>query len=668
MTASNEALLRAISHDRALGSKMLFSHRHENQSPDFHVTVMDLWRCADEMVLIEAFRGGAKTTLAEEFLAMEGLYGNFFYCVLFAETYTKACQKIEAIDYECRTNHKLGKLFGRNPLERKSVENKVWFKSGALLEGVGWEQEVTGFKHHDRRPDRAYLDDVENLERVRSSEAVDNTVKKLYTEVLPAMDKTRRKVRVTETPRAADCLVTRLRSNPDWLCAQFPIIEAGHDLDDPEAKSAWPSRYPLEWIRAERDKYARGGMLRQFQQEYLLSVDTSEQKPFTEDMLRSVDMAPAAWLPRYAIYDPARTANVATSARTGKVVVSRMGSKIIVHESSGHFWKPDEIRADVFATWERHHCAEVGIEKDSLDEWLLQPIRFEMMRRGVVLPLRALNAPQDRDKGQYILGLHPFFNAGDVLLVGGRGNHPQLVAEMLNFPAGKVDILNALAHSLRMFAGQPVYEDFGEGNVGPAPPVGAGDVVVTAWNANASEVVCAVLVRSGRHLFVARDWAQSGPVTDCVKAIAADLRGSYPRARFEAYVPAELHDAWQRVSLVPALRMERLAAWRGEHVAVARGGLAERLRTTIRERRLLTVDRHAPLTLNALAGGYKFPVAGSGKQAHEPEAGISRLIAEAIETAAAVFDRRLDSEAETGSNYGYNAQGVRYRTALPQRG
>jgi hypothetical protein len=99
MSVQDQALLRAISEDRALGSAMLFSHRHEYESPEFHVAIMDLWRCADEFVLIEAFREGAKTTLAEEFLTMEAAFGNFFYCVLFGETYAKACQKIEAMAY-----------------------------------------------------------------------------------------------------------------------------------------------------------------------------------------------------------------------------------------------------------------------------------------------------------------------------------------------------------------------------------------------------------------------------------------------------------------------------------------------------------------------------------------------------------------------------------------
>lgn len=665
MSVQDKALLRAISEDRALGSAMLFSHRHEYASPDFHVAIMDLWRSGDELVQIEAFREGAKTTLAEEFLTMEGAFGNFAYCVIFGETYAKACQKIEAIAHEARTNVKLSKLFGRRVLSKKPIENKIWFESGALIECAGWEQEITGFKHLDRRPDRAYLDDVENLERVRSTEAVDQTMRKLYSEVLPALDKTRRKVRVTETPRAVDCLVTRLRSNPDWLCAQFPICSG--DIDDPKTVSAWPSRYPMEWIRRERDRYERAGMLRQFQQEFLLNVDTAEAKPFTEDMLRAVDVAPAAWLPRKAIYDPARTVNAASSDRTGKVIVSRLGSKLIVHKSGGYFWKPDEIRTDVFDTWERERVTEVGIEKDSLDEFLLQPIRYEMLRRGVVVPLRALNAPQDRDKDSFIMGLQPFFKSGDVILVGGRGMHPQLVAEILNFPGGKRDILNALAYALRMFAGQPVYEDFGEQNVGPTRAPSPGERLATCWNASQTEVVCAVLLRSGRYFEVVRDLAAGGPTQDAVRLILAELRGHYPKAPVDAYVPAELHDAWQRVSLVPSLTAERLTPWRAEHTAIGRGALAEPIRTTIRERRLLTVGKDAPRTLAALAGDYRFALGRGGAQGAEPEAGVARLVAEALECAYANLCRRFDDNAQSGAHFATNPQGTRYMTALPQR-
>lgn len=658
--ATEKTLLEAISNDRALGSSILFDHRHADKTPVFHVEIVDLWRCADEMVLIEAFRDAAKTTLAEEFLVMEGAFGNFNYCVLFCETYDKACQRIDAMAYEIKRNAKMKTLFGE-VLARKPLENKIFFKSGAMIECFGWEQEITGMKYHDHRPDRAYLDDIENLERVRDTAAVDATITKIYRELWPAMDKRRRKIRITQTPRAPDCIVTRLRMDQSWLSRSFPICIG--DIDSPDAIPMWPAKFPMEWIRAERDKYARQGMLRVFMQEYMLEAQSAASKPFTEEMLRSIAVAPVSHMPKYAIYDPARTANIDSSDRTGKVVVSRMGGKILVHESSGNYWKPDEIRTDIFTTQERHG-AIVGVEKNSLDEHLMQPIRFEMIRRMVTFILKALQAPQDRNKASFIMGLEPFFQAGDIVLVGGRGMHPQLVAEILNFPAGRLDIFNALAYAPRMLGGTPIYEDFCDANVGEVPlrPL----KIFASWNATGGETVCVVMTHRGRQWSVCADYAQIGPPADAAKTIAAALRVDFPGAQVDTYVPAELHDQWQRIPLVPTLRSLKFTPWRGEHVAVARGCLSDLIRTVInRDARCLMVAARARNVITALAAEYKYPMHG-GKQSTEPEAGLSRLVAEAVETVTAISER-IELPDSAAGNMAYNVNGTAYRTSLPPR-
>jgi hypothetical protein len=297
----------------------------------------------------------------------------------------------------------------------------------------------------------------------------------------------------------------------------------------------------------------------------------------------------------------------------------------------------------------------------------MQPIRYEMLRRGMTFPLKPLQAPQDRDKKSFIMGLHPFFTAGDVILVGGRGQHPQLVAELLNFPGGRLDILNALAYSLRMFAGQPVYEDFGEDNIERSAEPRPGERIFCAWNASAAIVVCAAIVRDGRHYTILKDWAAEGPTLDAARNIALEVRANYPRARLETYVPAELHDSWNRVTLVPALRELKLTPFRAEHLAIARGGLAELLRTTIRNRRCLTVDKGATNMINAMAGGYKYAMQAGGRQANEPEEGIARLTAEAVECLIAMLQKGLLDAEPQGVNFGVNPQGARYMTALPNR-
>ena len=132
MGLSNELVLKQLSGDRALASAMLFPHRHSQETPEFHINIMDLWRSRDEFVVIQAFREGAKTTLSEEFLLIEALFKNFKYALVLGETYTKACQRIESLKYELLTNQKIYTLFGKQKGSTWS-ENKVVLPNGVAI-------------------------------------------------------------------------------------------------------------------------------------------------------------------------------------------------------------------------------------------------------------------------------------------------------------------------------------------------------------------------------------------------------------------------------------------------------------------------------------------------------------------------------------------------------
>jgi hypothetical protein len=665
MALTNAVLLKSISEDRALASAMLFAHRHPQASPAFHVEVMDLWRCADEWVLIEAFREGAKSTLSEEHLLIEACFGNFGYCLIIGETYTKACQRLEAIKFEASRNMKLQGLFGRlKQAGRVWNEHQMELANGVMIEAHGWEEEFRGFKWRDLRPDRAYLDDIENKDRVKDKTSVDASMRRLYLELIPAMDKVRGKIRVTGTPLAEDCMITRLRDNPDWTSRRYPICNG--DIDDPATVALWPERYPMDWIRRKRDEMERAGQLRGFMQEYMLMAIGSQDKPFEDSQIREMPLDPAPWMPKTLIVDPARTANVTSSARTGRVVVSRVGTRIYVHESSGEYWKPDEIIDDAFRTSARYNDAPVAIEKNSLDEWLLQPMRAEMLRRGVTLTLKALSAPQDRSKEQFIMGAQPFFQAGDVILVGGRGAHPQLVAEILNFPSGKRDILNALAYFQRVYAGSPVYEEFGEWHVVDGYEPSQQHAMALAFNSHGPDTTAALIVVEGERMVLVASWITPAAPSQAVPDIAQLVRAAFPRARVTAWLPADVLDQADRMPIVPALRAAKLQPMRGSYVNVARGALSPLMRTESKGRRLLLVDQGASHALAALAGGYSYPVTRSGKKETLPEQSPHRVLMEGIEAAVYVLCSRANEvlpEMATATN----PQGASYLTSLPKR-
>jgi len=371
----NKELLRVLSEDRALASTIIFGHRHPQETPPFHVQVMDLWRGADEFLVIQAFREAGKSTLSEEFLLLEACFGNFRYALVFGETYTKACQRLAAMKHEALVNDKLRQLFGTIK-GHPWTENQIGLANGVLIEAHGWEEEIRGYKWLDARPDRAYLDDIENKTMVSNTEQVDRTWRKLNTELIPALDRMTRKVRITGTPLADDCLLARCERSKAWVTAKFPMVTArgvsGVDaVDHPQAAAMWPQRYSLAWARSEKERFAESGLLREWVQEYQLIAAQTQGKPFIEEQIRYEDIAPIQYAPRVLIVDPARTTAVGKSDRTGRVVASRVGTRIYVHESSGEYWKPDQVVADCFDTSGRHDDCEVAIERNSLDEWLM---------------------------------------------------------------------------------------------------------------------------------------------------------------------------------------------------------------------------------------------------------------------------------------------------------
>ena len=662
MSLSNESIIKSISEDRALGSAMLFAHRHRQATPRFHITVMDLWRSADEFVAIQAFRQGAKTTLSEEFLLMEAAFGNFKYCLIFGETYTKACERIVGMKHECLTNMRLAALFGKLKGGIWS-ENRIELSNGTLIEAHGWEEEIRGYLHHDARPDRAYLDDIENRERVRDTATVDANWKKLHTQLLPALDKNLRKVRMTGTPLADDCMITRAAASPNWTSARFPICNG--DIDDPAAESLWPERYPMEWIRAERDRYALEGMLREFNQEFMLVATGAQGKPFTEDMLRFADLAPSTYAPRTVIIDPARTVEVKKSDQTGHVTVSKLGTRIYVHQSGGEYWQPDEIVAGAYRMSAKHDDARVVIEKNSLDDWLLQPIRAMGLMTGKALDVIGINAPQDRDKAQFIMGLRPFFAAGDVILVGGRAAHPTLVSQLLNFPTGKRDTLNALAYALRVFSGVPIYPDFGDANIVDGHLLGRQDALLLGCNSTGTETTAVLCAYTGSYLTVLADFVSPLVPADSIPDVCKLIRAMFPSRTVTAWVPADVFDQVGRNPLVLALKSAGLQAKRAEAAVMSRSSLSPMIRTEMRGRRLFQVDSQARHTLQAMSQGYNWPVKPGGERGAEPERGPARTLMEGLECLTYAINKP-DNAISSKSN-AVNSLGTPYFSALPNR-
>jgi hypothetical protein len=263
------------------------------------------------------------------------------------------------------------------------------------------------------------------------------------------------------------------------------------------------------------------------------------------------------------------------------------------------------------------------------------------------------------------MGLRPFFKAGDIIFVGGRAKHQQLVSQLLNFPSGKRDIINALAYVLRVYSGTPVYPEFGEANIADNLEPGRDDELLLGCNATHSETSVVLVASSGRSLSILADWVSPLMPSDSIPDIITLIKAVYPSRRLTAWVPGEVFDQVGRNPLIAALKAAKLQPRRGENSIMCRQSLSPLIRTEMRGRRMLLCDRNAHNTLTAMTGGYNYQVKSGGERHADPEAGQSRTLLEGLETLNYALNHP-DTTSILKTN-ALNSLGTPYVSALPRR-
>lgn len=370
----------------------------------------------------------------------------------------------------------------------------------------------------------------------------------------------------------------------------------------------------------------RRGQLETFNQEYMCESEAPGTKPFQKDMIR-IEPRVRTWQAAYSMTDPARTVGI-KAATTGRVVWSWIGAKLVVWEGNARKWMPDEIINDLFIVHRDYRPVWVGFEEDGLNQWALQAIRQEMVKRGVTLPLKAVKAPPS--KMDFIRGLQPFFQAREVEFAK---ELPELKHQLLGFPTGDIDAPNALAYALKLRPGAPVYDDFGGRHVTEDLQAAQGRPVWLCLNAARSCVtgvlaqvfdgqirVLADAVREGEPATVARDlveWAKleaGAPV---------DLRFTAGPLHFDRYNNLGLRQA---ISRIPVDLRQSSSPERGAPY------LRAVLQREVHRIAAFQVSDKATWTLNAMAGGYARALLKGGVLAQMAEDNEYRVLIEGLES------------------------------------
>lgn len=650
----HEALLLKLRRNYHLAHQTLFHDRHSDTTPDFHYDMISLWHSVHPRINTMAFREGGKSTIAEEALILGAAYGLFRNAIIVGNTEKRACERLTAIKHELSTNELLAGMFGAHDEHTSKVWNEaeIILSTDVRIAALGRGQSLRGTKYLQWRPDFLFCDDIEEVEKgqVYSDEEAFETVRWFNKVLVAALDKNAR-IRVNSTPLSRNALPMHLARDRDWLTRTYPI-----EYLSPEGERAptWPSRYPLPWIDARKATFVRSGILNDWMQEYMCVAEDREAKLFKHDMFRVLPRE-HTWEATFAMYDPARTTKQ-TSATTGWAVWSFLGQRMIVWDGGGNLWKPDELISHLFMINERYSPVEIGIEEDGLNDWILQPLRHEQLRRNTLVPVRAMKAP--KGKLQFIEGLQVHFAAREVSFAK---ELPELLEQFLSFPSGRIDGPNALAYSQKMKPGEVVYENFASLHVVDSLLIRSRVPVWLCCNAGhgMTTAVAAQLVDGALHILA--DWVREGDPGQTLLDIAREASLDYGEVRFLA---GPRHwDQYDRFGMRGAVAKLPAELKHGGQELTGREEIRAMLQRSVRGEPAFKVAMRARWILNALSAGYARAVDKRGIVQEEAREGVYRVLMEGLESFTGLL--RIGSMTEDRPNIRVTEGGQRYVSALP---
>src|SRR5262249_18751369 len=148
----------------------------------------------------------------------------------------------------------------------------------------------------------------------------------------------------------------------------------------------------------------------------------------------------------------------------------------------------------------------------------------------------------------------------------------------LQFPSGRKDVPNALAYMMRLRAGLPMYEDFGENNVHEALDKVADRPLYLALSARSTRTAGTILQNVDGELRLLADWTYDLPPYECLSSLVEEAGAYAAGQRMTLIAPLEQFDRYTNYGLQAAARAARYEIIPGGSAAASVGALTPYLR------------------------------------------------------------------------------------------
>ena len=437
-----------------------------------HGKIFDLIDSDKNKVVIAAPRGWGKTSIvALALMARYILYRHTGFICYINKSFDAASLQTENLRRELVTNRMIRSFFGS--VKPKAVDTefeevfskKAWVAYNTLVWPRGAEQQVRGVLYKNDRPGLFVIDDLEDKKKVMNDELRVSLKNWFFSDVLEAVPQLHRnwKIVYIDTLKHEDSLLQHLLSSPDWASVR---LEACND----NLESSAPDFVSNEIIQLKWQEAVNAGETDTFFQELRNLPISSKDSAFNKSYFHyynvpndigyregdvkktDADIQSDRNIETVVLLDPAKTVKIhsAESAIIG-VGIDLASAKLYVRDAISEKMYPDEIYDALFGMGTRLGAKVLGIEETSLNEFIKQPIKNEMFRRGSFFELIWLKARGGMKKEHRVKELVPYYRGGYLYHNASCATTKRLEQQLLMFPRSALwDLMDCLAYIIEM--------------------------------------------------------------------------------------------------------------------------------------------------------------------------------------------------------------------------
>jgi len=422
---------------------------------------------------IAAPRGWGKTSIVA--LALMARYILFhhtnFICYI-NKSHDAASLQTENLRRELVTNKMIKHYFGdfkQRDVKQHEFEEvfskKAWVAYDTLVWPRGAGQQVRGVLFKNDRPGLIIIDDLEDPESIENEEIRKGWYQWLYADVIKAVPRLHRnwKIVYIDTLKHEDSVLQKLLNSPEWDGLRLEAC-------DDNFKSTAPDFMSDEDIMKEWEEHQGAGQtdvffreLRNlpvstkdaiFRKEYFhyYSMPLEHPKSDSDLKLTDPDVQCDKYIETVVILDPAKTVKIhsAESAIVG-IGIDLRNARLYVRDAISEKMYPDEIYSALFGMAINLNAKVVGVEVTSLNEFIKQPIKNEMFKRGKFFELVWLNARGGMKKELRIKELVPYYRMGYIYHNASCATIKRLESQLMMFPRSALwDLMDCLAYIIEM--------------------------------------------------------------------------------------------------------------------------------------------------------------------------------------------------------------------------